>query len=506
MKKLLFGLLSAATILLTAADPYFGTATKHVDTGGEMLEYRNLTPALEFLSQWLPKASAAVVAEEGEYGPVAGSALKVLFNVLDLRSLKAIASSSVQAAPGVYLFKQFIVVAPDSGSILTYAPRGDRPLDFSRLPADTRIAVCGDLDLGYIWQRVTQEAAATGDAQLKALLAQCGQLKAQGIDLDALMSSISGPMLVLVSGSSMENLGVRLDIPDRNGALTALLRKFIPAPADSSMVPIPLPLPLSGWAPQLVYAEGKVQFVSGVRMLKAPVAPLASEAWFADFSKRLPQSGTGFVVVNMPKEVTDMINAFLATSAGNIPVDLPPFRAVAVGSRDADGVLETVVSDFSLPTAQITAPVVAQGAMLFSTLRGVLNKTDNGESDSDLPEVAAALEKYAAAHNGVWPTALSELKPLVKDSYVLDDKIFIGGGLKVAGLADAEKLPVLFDAPDDEGADVEVEVLFADGHVESVEVKKYTTAEQVISALNKRYNYSPAQLQDMLGRLKAAKK
>ena len=86
---------------------------------------------------------------------------------------------------------------------------------------------------------------------------------------------------------------------------------------------------------------------------------------------------------------------------------------------------------------------------------------------------------------------------------MLEHKVFIGGGLKVAGLPGADRLPVVFDAPDDEGAKVEVEVLFADGHVETVEVKNYTTAEQVISALNRKYRYSPAQLQDMLQRLKA---
>ena len=517
MKKTLLGILSVAAVLPAAADPYFAIATKHVDTGGEMLEYRNLAPAFAQLSRIVPKftrqLSAQVTVPGG--GALVGSALQTLFNALDLNSIKAFASSSTEVAPGIYVFKSFTAIAPDTRSILTCGVRENRVLDMARLPADTRLAVSAEVDFGYVWRRILEEAAATADPQLNDVLAQRERLKAHGVDVDALLAAVSGRLLLVISGSSAETLGLRLDIPDRTGALSAQLRRFMPPPPNGNMVQLPIPGELPFGRPQLVYAPGRIQLVSDARLLQPAAAALGSAPWFARFARHLPQKGTGYIVADMPKEVVDMLNAAVAASlGGDDHIALPPFRLVAVSGHVPDGDTKVAVSDFSIPALAITAPVAVQSTVLFKALRDAMNRTgrnaanhaETGEG-SDLPAVASALARYAAAHQGVWPpdgpAGLTALMPYVNEAYVLEHKVFIGGGLKVAGLPGADRLPVVFDAPDDEGANVEVEVLFADGHVETVEVKNYTTAEQVISALNRKYRYSPAQLQDMLRRLKA---
>ena len=392
MKKAFAAIILFVGAALSAADPYFALAVKHVDSDGEALSYRNLTRVTTRIEQLVAGSLYRICPGDDEQNTAIRNGVTAAFKLLDLTSFRAMATSSVELAPETFLYKDYVVVAKDSKSILVNRSARDLPLDYLELPADTRIAISMDVDLGRIWQLVKEEIAATKDAELNDLLAQTERLKQHGIDLDRIMAAMLGRFLLMVSGDSIQTLGLRLDIPDKDGSLSAQLRMFMPTAEGSNAVQLPLPLENTPFGvPQLVYAPGRIQLVSDAKVLN-PARKLGSVPVFGKFAKLMPKTGTGYIVIDLPKELFIMLGRAAETDLSAL--DIPSLKLLAVGYADQDGVGTVAASNVSLPTLATTAPIMLQTAIVMPALQKAREKAQSVSRMSELKHFECASRTF----------------------------------------------------------------------------------------------------------------
>ncbi len=358
MKKIFSTMFLACSMTLAAADPYFHTAIKNVDMNGEMLNYRNLTAVTAFVQNELPDIFIRVMESSGkaQLAPQDKAAWRergnFILNLLNLTSFKAVAASSVKISPDLYVAKNSLVIAPESKSILLNKNVKNKPLDYMSLPADTRLALAGEIDLGSAWQQIKLAAAKSADPETRQIITSAEALKMQGFDLDALFSALNGRFSVLLAGDDALTMRFKVELPDKNGALSALLKRFLPPAPGSNQAALPLPMP-SGVPPMVIYAENTVILASDAAVLAKPAQTLASLPKFREFAKHLPPQGCSYIVCNIPQGATDTVNMLTSLNPDMPKLELKPFAFIAVGRATESGSADTVVSDFSFAQLDI---------------------------------------------------------------------------------------------------------------------------------------------------------
>ena len=355
MKKHLFtALCSVAAAFSVAAaetpqklDPHFEAVIKHVDVGGEFLFYQNVTSLMKICDNMV--SYVGQMASQND--PSIRSAFDIAAKLLDLTSLKAQAASSAKLDRRFYVFKQFMLVDPNTKSVLSAKAFPNAPLEsmMRSLPADTRIAVCSNVNSAYIWARINEEIIASGD---KGLIAGLANFKAKalkrGVNVDALAASTCGPMLLVVSGKTPVELKIAVAIADKDGALSAQLRKSFAPKAGESFYPIK-DLNIFPNA-RLVYSDGCVLIVSDPKILEKPVKMFGDVPRHAKFLAQLPKEGNSFVIVDIPPKFAEFINAMTPMEYRQM-FRLKALAFAAVGTAYPDGMGSVAVSNFSLPMA-----------------------------------------------------------------------------------------------------------------------------------------------------------
>ena len=344
MKKFFFGMTLLGGLTLAAADPYFGATIKHVDQGGEMLSYSNLTVPMVSCNDLLTNLGKAAKPDD----PVAQDLCAVFARMLDLTSFKAMAQSSVEAEKGLYIYKQFVLTDKNTKSVLSAKALQNGKLDhmISSLPADTRLALCGNFNMSYILKRLTEEFAASGNQEMIDGLAKLRtEAKTKGMDIDAWAASACGPMILVVSGKTPLEMKIVIGIADKDGVLSTLLRrKYQPKEGESSF-------PITGldYFPkaQLVYSNGCILLVSDPKILEKPEKMLGSVPRYGKYLSLLPKEGTGFIIIDITPGFADIINAMIPEDQRSITVK--PISLAAVDFCSEEGIACTIVSDFSLP-------------------------------------------------------------------------------------------------------------------------------------------------------------
>lgn len=343
MKKFFAGMALLGGMALAAADPFFEATVKHVDMGGEMFAYQNLTESMKSFEGIITSL------ENATRRPLVKSAVKAFAKTLDLGSFKGIAQSSVKVAPRLYVHKSFVLTEGNSRSILAGKAARNVRLDMimRSLPADTRLAVYADVDSAFIWARITEEIIASGDQKLIQLVNETkANFKTMGIDVDALAASVNGPMMLVVTGKSPLELKFAVLIADKDGVLGAVLRKHFPPKAGENFYPIRK----SQYLPQarLIYSERGILFVSDPKLLDPPAKMFGDTPRFRRFASLVPTEGSGFMIVDISKNFAKTFNAFIPNDYK--PFQLRPFSMVTVESASSDGVGSVTVSNFSLPS------------------------------------------------------------------------------------------------------------------------------------------------------------
>ncbi|MBE6400399.1 MAG: hypothetical protein E7041_09715 [Lentisphaerae bacterium] len=344
MKKLFLTALLGCGLSAFAADPYFDQATKHVDFGGEMLSYQNTSAISAELNSQLPEICAGFCKDDNS-AVLASDISKLILRLLDLSSLRAVAVSSKQIAPDVFVFKQAVIFDPETKSILVNPANQNRMLTWQNLPADTRLALEIDLNIPHAWNRIKSEIAASGNPDIQKLQTALDELKNNGVDLDQILDSATGRFSLLVTGNNLHDLNIRVVIPDQNNLISSKLKPVLPPRPDSNTFEIVL----AARTIQVVYAEKSIVVVTDPKLLAAPERTLVSLPQFQQFAKQLPDSGCNYFIMNMPQDVMDFINLLKP----ELHLDLKPFSFVAIGSKIPGGEKLTVASDFSLVQMQM---------------------------------------------------------------------------------------------------------------------------------------------------------
>lgn len=345
MKKILLSALLWCGLSVAAADPYFKQATGHVDFGGESLTYNNISGLMAKLNSGLPDICSALSGDE-KTSARSRDLLNLLIKLWDLKSFRAVATSSLQAAPDVFVYKQALIVAPESNSILLSLNEKNHPLDWQNLPADTRLAVSTALDIPRTWERIKLELAASGNPDMQAHMMAIEMLKSQGIDLDELLNSVRGNFSLLVTGDTINAWNIKISIPDIKGNISAQLKNdFPPAPGSNFFE-----MPAAGRRFRLIYSDKAVVIVSDPKLLAPPAQKLGSLPKFREYAKYLPADGCGYYIIDIPQAWTD----FFSQINQNPALKFKPFSFVAVSSKIPDGEKMTAVSDFSFIQAQFS--------------------------------------------------------------------------------------------------------------------------------------------------------
>ena len=351
MKKHLFIALGSVAAMFglavwgdTPRDPYFDATVKHVDIGGEKFSYDNISAQAKSFDNTIKSISRFATDD-----PEIQNAILIMGRLLDLTSFKGAAQSSVKAAPGVYVYKSFALTAANTKSVLSGKTVQNTKLDaiMKSLPADTRLAVYSNVNSAYLWQRLGEEIAASGDKMLNQAWNDLQlKAKAKDVDLTALAASVSGPMSLVIAGNSPFDLKIFVAVNDKDGILSAVLNKKYPPKAGESAHPVKS---LESTMPkaQLVYGDGCIMFVSDPAILKKPEKMLGDTPRYRKYAAYLPTEGSGFVIVNLSKKFTASVNAFIPPQYGK----LKPASIMAVDTVAEDGVGCVAVSNFSIPAS-----------------------------------------------------------------------------------------------------------------------------------------------------------
>lgn len=349
MKKIFAAMALFGGLTLAAADPYFDTTIKYVDYGGEILTYANITVPLKSMTNIIAKA-AKIAGKENTSGL---KAIEGMLRLMDLPSFKAFAQSSVAVEPNFYVYKEFYCIDGASKSIFGGKAVTNSKIKFLNLPADTRLAMMCNFNSVYIWKRINEEVAATGD---KMLIEAFNQLKAEaqksGINIDDLVASVNGPVFMLLTGNNAADLKAMLYITDSKGAVSTELRKHFPEQNGEKFCAIKdLPFPVAQNA-QLIYGNGCVVFVSDPKIL-SPEKKLGDLPQYKKYAAKLPEEGFFMLVTDISQQFAENISAMMPPEAK--PFFQPkPFSLVTVGSAYQDGIGTVIASSFSVPMSIFT--------------------------------------------------------------------------------------------------------------------------------------------------------
>lgn len=395
MKKHLFMALCAVAAAFGVAaaetpqklDPHFEAVIKHVDVGGEFLFYQNVTSLMKICDNMV--AYVGKIASQKD--PAVRSAFDIAAKLLDLTSFKAQAASSAKLDRRFYVFKQFMLVDPNTKSVLSAKAFPNAPLEsmMRSLPADTRFAVCSNVNSAYIWARINEELIASGDQKLIAGLANIrAKAMNKGVNIDVLAASVCGPMMLVVAGKNPVSLKIAVAIADKDGALSAQLRKSFQPKAGESVYPIK-DLDIFPNA-QLVYSEGCVLIVSDPKILEKPAKMFGDVPRHAKFLAQLPKEGNSFMIVDIPPKFAEFINAVTPMEYRQA-FRMRAISFAAVGTASPDGMGSIAVSNFSLP---MVYPHVVNATMA-NAVKEILEKSAAPAAPAQTPAQAPAPAKTA---------------------------------------------------------------------------------------------------------------
>lgn len=480
------------------AKAQFDAAVSQVDMGGEMLYYQNTQGIQKLFDKIIPQVLQAALKDQ-PMAPMIIQSNSVLLQLINLQAIRAFAVSSREINENLYQLKAFTLLDRQAKSLLIDPAVKNYPIRWQDLPADTIVAVKGNIDLAYIWQLINFQMQNSPDPATKALLSQIIMLaQTSGIDGAALLGSINGEFQLLITGSDLKNPEFMLSIPDKNGLLTNMVKSFCPPENNSGMAVCNL---AEGIDLQVIYTQGSIILASSEALLKKPAKTLSSLPDFQKLNYQLPKNGNAVAVINISGELLRNIsgavkNILPETAAVNDL--LTPVYLLAVQNAENNGEKLTVNSNFSIPQLQQSISIIAPAAStLLPALNSARERARSTTCLNNMKQFATACFIYANDNGGKYPVSKKELldKKLITEEIAVNI-IFLAPGLNIDTLTNGASYPVAicnrFNHDDT------VSVLLADGHVEGIAVPPETDDRGVIAILAKRYNLPPEQVDSML--------
>ncbi|MBE6391776.1 MAG: hypothetical protein E7042_06205 [Lentisphaerae bacterium] len=492
----------------TKSDMQF--ALDKVDQGGEYLFVSSsVQEYVKFLEELPPSRKVEVRLQQ--------LILRTMYRVIGMNLVKAQATSSKEVAPGCWVYKSYHYLGRKNmqlPSIFSCMGNSNRKLDLANLPANTLAAASIDIDFGAIYNLLSRELSSIDELK-NVLPAMEESAKQQGIDVKKLTASINGTFKFCIAGTTPADLAIRIDIPDRNGEVSAFIRKSLRLAPDAGETTLPL-----FFMPVKVKFNNRNITISNQNQLSAAAGTLGQVPAFANYISRIGDIGDSYALVNLNQQMINTINAMLPPELRKT-LTLVPVSALLIGRNDQDGILAIGAANFSGTKMVTVGTTSILTGMLIPALKTARDRGQQVNCIHNLKLIATALAMYACDNKDALPAGngIRGLQELVDKEYitiedfscrakpiVYPDKkltaacpyIYIGG---IYGkiTPDGVNLPVIFEKPGFHPHTKHVNVAFADGHVESVIVDNYNTPAQVIGALNVKHKY-PAELLDKMVR------
>lgn len=367
-KRFLFSAFAACGLSLSAfATPAqvqnnFKQAINEVDAGGEYICYGDLTYTHDIFTKKFPSLIRKV-AKNTQYASLINQATNSILKLINFKAFKAVAYSSIEQAPGVFVTKAFLLADMHRNSILIDNTAVNSTLDLGALPADTRIAFKGHLNLARAWSMIYKEVKFNPNPQIRNLAKELDrEINNSGIDVHAVMASINGEVEILLAGTGPQDVSAKVVIPDANGSITEQLKKIL---NNRTMIPLGTN---TGIFVNIVYGNGKITAVTNRKLLRRPMHSLASREDFRVYAAQLPKQVSEYLIVDIPQELIDLGRA-MAEQEGGEKVGkafdhLQPISVIVVGETKANGIKSVAVSNFSF--YQLPMQLLVKGAEIAS--------------------------------------------------------------------------------------------------------------------------------------------
>lgn len=522
-------LAAGATELSPAAaeKALFDSTARHLDFGGDYYNYLSIDgmPG-QFEELLVSMLTASGEADSAEVADV----VKLVSGLLNFEAVQAFGSSSIIAAdaPGVYVNKSFIRLseAQPKGVLFDLAGRENRKLaGLKMIPANTRLAFGLHLDPGPAWKTLSAALAGSQNEEVKNLPAEAARQAEQalGCKFDDFLAGLTGEaFFLLTSDGTFPDIQPKLllILPDGKGLLARLLLKHADElkfqKESDTLYTIQVPGLPPFVKPRLILEKGRIVIASSADiydLARAADGGAATAPELAPYFRNMPGDGLGFLYLNVPAPLVRSALQFgtAVSESEELAALQPTFAKIpgltvfSVSRKEAEGYAEVMRSNLSAAQLQVAAPMLVYSGMLLPALNQAREKARRISCVSNVKQVMLGLIMYANDHDSRFPAdnGAAGLNTLVKDDYLTDFTCYICpsatddkgsgnltedtcsyiylGGTDPAGEQAPSKLPVVFDKPGNHRKGVNVG--FADGHVEQIDLPRYHSPEQVIDYL-----------------------
>ena len=502
----------------------FESTARHLDFGGNYYNYLSIDGMPGQFEELL--VSMLTASGEADSAEVAG-VVKLVGGLLNFEVVQAFGSSSIIAAdaPGVYVNKSFIRLseAQPEGVLFDLAGRENRKLaGLKMIPANTRLAFGLRLNPGPAWKTLSAALASSQNEEVKNLPAEAARQAEQvlGCKFDDFLAGLSGEaFFLLTSDGTLPDIQPRLllILPDGKGLLAQLILKHadelklrkesdtLYTLQDSTLPPFV--------RPRLILEKGRIVLASSADIYDlartAADGGAAAAPELAPYFRNMPGDGLGFLYLNVPAPLVQSAIQFGATVSEDLTALQPTFAQIpgltmlSVSRKEAEGYAGVMRSNLSAAQLQVAAPMLVYSGMLLPALNQAREKARRISCISNVKQIMTGMIMYANDHDGQFPadSGAAGLNTLIKDGYLTNFTCYIcpsstdseGSGklaentcsyiyLSGTDLTQApSRLPVVFDKPGNHRQGVNIG--FADGHVEQIDLPRYHSPEQVIDYL-----------------------
>ncbi len=476
------------------ASEKFNKTIKQVDLGGEMLLYQNTDGIQKLFNDIIPGILRSALKDH-QAAPLIFQGWNSAAKMLNLKAFEAYAVSSRQAEKDLYIMKNFLLFDRQAKSILFSPEINNTELLWQNFPADTIFAVKGRFNLNHFWKMLIAELQSSSDPTYQTLLMQIAMLKQSGVDIGAVIASIDGYIEFIIAGNDIKNPAIKLEIPDKTGALSAIIRPMISQ--DKLTIP-DFPLEI-----KVLYAPGKVVFYSNERILNNNTAKLGNLPLFRKFSSNLPAKGNAVIVFNFSQNLINRIKAVVLNAnspeVAKICEFLSPIALLGIQSAELTGEKTVTASNFSIPQAYQTGSLMMPAAAtLLPALNSAREKARSAACINAMKQFALACIMYAEANNETFPASIDKLleKEFIS-SGICDNVIFLAPNVKMSAITNPANYPLAICDRFKHKSN-KVCVAFADGHVTAVIIPQNADEKEIINILNKTYHFPPAVMNSLL--------
>lgn len=443
--------------------------------------------------------------------------LKRLHRGLGFHLVKSMASSSKEAAPGCWVFKTYGYMGAENmqlPNLFSSLAAPQKNLDFPQLPADTILAISFNMDAAGIYTALRNELQKSKEfaALIKNAEASARQ---KGIDINAILKSASGNFKILVAGAAPAGLRISVEIPDKTGAVAQIIRAAFNLPPNAVSANLPI-----------FFIPAKITFRSGNIVLNtekqapANIGKLGDAPAFRNYISRIGSRGDGYFVMHVTQEQAQIVQAMLPPDIKGL-INIKPFSMLSLLQIQREGVYSVSAADFSMTSLIGKGSFAVLGGMLLPALNQARDRARSVVCINNLKQIGLALHCYMADNQDALPKPNGSrgLQLLIDKKYLNDTKafvcpsakiqypgnklsatcpyIYVGGAFdRLAEVKMPSRTPLVFEKPGMHKKNVNV--LFFDGHVETLPIANYTNPTQVIGYLGNVYKFPPELLDKLL--------